>query len=853
MDRFDSDRLVHFAVAASVIAILVTPQVGFAQNGSVMSGNTKDGLRIKADWQATLGSSGGYIPISIDLTSSRGARDLQLVLHNAAAPGGLDIRQTVHLDNNDPVQFMFLVPLVGPDIWSELRVYEKGVELPSLRLTGINLGGQRWGGEPPSILLISRVAPDWRGVDAAISTLFAVQSQVMQHVYVPPEKAPSNWLELSTIDLVLISLADLEQLSPERRTALTAWSLCGGNLVVFGISGDLERSRLGQVVDFQQRPPAGANWRLPRQEDRYVAAAGTVNPASATFMTWHVEAQNWLNRKDIDGYRSYCRTILQTYGATVSSAVEQNNLAWACVLGPEAVPDMSRIVQIAQRAVANSGREAAYQNTLGVALYRAGRYSEAVDRLQQSIAMGGRGGGPEDWFFLAMAHYKLGNSTQAQQWMDRGERAVTGNAPTKTEWQLFRSEAEAVLAGKDPTEGFEKSQATTATESQRSTADKKITAESAPFAIRPFGFGQLTQIRASSPFTEDVEWNWLFQTIGVSRLRWSERHGMTARAGNWDFWNFLLPDVGQAPVGTFQVLITVFALVIGPLNYFFFKRRKRLYFLIVTVPVLAILTSALLFGYAVASDGFGVRTRTRSVTIIDQSHGEAVSLSRISYYAGLAPAGGLRFPRDTAVFPFDPDDEDPGFRVLDWTDTQNLTSGWLRSRTPMQLLTVSYRPVVEQLAVATDASGAMRITNSLGATIPLVVVCDTTGAMYSAENVAKGVRVTATAQSVEAVREAVRAQLDRQQLVTPPQIIERVNRVAVFPWSVRYRGNKASNNWGSSVLEETLRKFSAAASGPTSFLQPKSYLAIVERPPFVEVGLADAKDGGSLYVIWGSY
>ena len=58
-------------------------------------------------------------------------------------------------------------------------------------------------------------------------------------------------------------------------------------------------------------------------------------------------------------------------------------------------------------------------NTLGAALYRAGRFEESIRRLEESIA--GRNGEsqPQDWVFLALAHHRLGHGAEARRWLDR--------------------------------------------------------------------------------------------------------------------------------------------------------------------------------------------------------------------------------------------------------------------------------------------------------------------------------------------------------------------------------------------------------------------------------------------------
>ena len=88
--------------------------------------------------------------------------------------------------------------------------------------------------------------------------------------------------------------------------------------------------------------------------------------------------------------------------------------------------------------------------------------------------------------------------------------------------------------------------------------------------------------------------------------------------------------MGAAPLLAFVVLISVFALAIGPVNYYLTWRRKQLYLLVITIPLIAFLTSASLFGYAMLSDGApGVQSRLRSFTLLDQHSRTAVSFNRI--------------------------------------------------------------------------------------------------------------------------------------------------------------------------------------------------------------------------------
>ena len=52
-----------------------------------------------------------------------------------------------------------------------------------------------------------------------------------------------------------------------------------------------------------------------------------------------------------------------------------------------------------------------------------------------------KGGDSFGWFFLAMAHWQLGDKEQARQWYDRGVRWMDRNQPRDEQLLRFRAEA----------------------------------------------------------------------------------------------------------------------------------------------------------------------------------------------------------------------------------------------------------------------------------------------------------------------------------------------------------------------------------------------------------------------------
>jgi uncharacterized protein HemY len=104
---------------------------------------------------------------------------------------------------------------------------------------------------------------------------------------------------------------------------------------------------------------------------------------------------------------------------------------------------------LAQRSVELAPGQHDSLNTLGVALYRAGRYDEAVSVLERSLAAGKGESDAFDLFFLAMAHHRLGDVNQARDGFDRAVRwwSEHKDLPVQAIAELtsFRAEAEVVL------------------------------------------------------------------------------------------------------------------------------------------------------------------------------------------------------------------------------------------------------------------------------------------------------------------------------------------------------------------------------------------------------------------------
>lgn len=137
---------------------------------------------------------------------------------------------------------------------------------------------------------------------------------------------------------------------------------------------------------------------------------------------WHRSAYLHLRAGNDAGYRALCPRFVAAFDPGKDCRIA-NALAWTCVLGPDAGVAPDEIVRLAERGVAGARAEQpdkvpSYLNTLGAALFRAGRYDEAIQRLNDAIDAHGDDGTPSDWLFLAMAHHRQGHITDAREWLD---------------------------------------------------------------------------------------------------------------------------------------------------------------------------------------------------------------------------------------------------------------------------------------------------------------------------------------------------------------------------------------------------------------------------------------------------
>ena len=385
------------------------------------------------------------------------------------------------------------------------------------------------------------------------------------------------------------------------------------------------------------------------------------------------------------------------------------------------------------------------------------------------------------------------------------------------------------------------------------------------FVWRDCSLGTVVALGPDDPFPgTEAEWRWLLRSLEPDRWMWYRRHGVSFARENDDYWNFLVPGVGFAPVNAFCVLITVFVVLIGPVNYWLLRRLRRLHLLLITVPGGAALACMGLFGYALVSDGLGVRVRARSFTELDQPNGRAVAWSRQSYYAGLVPSRGLEFPETAAVYPIDARpsgyyDRSQRRRSLVWENGQNLRDGFMQSRVVSQTMVVQPQQTGARLKVtpAGDGRSAPTVENQLGTRIEMLWLCDRSGNYFRGRDVAPKGSCRLAAAELSPIQAELRATVAAHRPQPPEGFDPDSYRQGswFFPdyrsyyWG-RSDGDLSRPTVNSSLMEQQIASLAHSAAGR---LTPGTYVAIVEEPPTVAVAVESARHEGCFHVILGRW
>jgi WD40 repeat protein/Tfp pilus assembly protein PilF len=179
---------------------------------------------------------------------------------------------------------------------------------------------------------------------------------------------------------------------------------------------------------------------------RDFAKAAELSPADLACL--RAQALGQLGRGDKEAYRQACVTIFERM-SSMDAPTNWNAAVWTCCLTANDACPPKDLVRLMDKAVAQLGKYNPYMTTRGAALYRAGRYEDAVKQLTDAIDAQAKSGRWQDWVFLAMVQHRLDHADKAREALKQAkslyEQLALKTWSDQLEWRELHKEAESLI------------------------------------------------------------------------------------------------------------------------------------------------------------------------------------------------------------------------------------------------------------------------------------------------------------------------------------------------------------------------------------------------------------------------
>ncbi len=345
------------------------------------------------------------------------------------------------------------------------------------------------------------------------------------------------------------------------------------------------------------------------------------------------------------------------------------------------------------------------------------------------------------------------------------------------------------------------------------------------------------------------------QTDSVDLGSWSERFGWAK--GDEGFTNSIVPnslvieELLEVPIVSGLLILLGFTILIGPVNYWYLRRNGQESRMLLTIPVLAIVTTGLIFAWDIFKHGLGNDVRAQGIVRIDQREKSAAFINRYMLYMAISP-GQLSFDDDASVaylgrktlsprrrgkrnvstrYRARSRDSDEEHRVnYSVRGSKQLIGGSPgASRTPVFLDERNSKPFRGRLVVERQSDDQLNVTNTLGFPIHHLLLVDRQNRYYApVENRRKTLR---TGQS------ATFSKVDTGNVVFGPNVFK---------------------NWKHVMIEENSKHdvsfdFATAYRSPPEQVRVTRYMGLTDQNQFGSMGVSSFEEHESTYLIQGTH
>ncbi|MDR1521174.1 MAG: hypothetical protein LBU23_13680 [Planctomycetota bacterium] len=197
----------------------------------------------------------------------------------------------------------------------------------------------------------------------------------------------------------------------------------------------------------------------------------------------------------------------------------------------------------------------------------------------------------------------------------------------------------------------------------------------------------------------------------------------------------LFETLGGMPIGIIIGSLLLLGLILGPLNYWFIRRRRNSLLFFITTPLIALAGTAVIVAGTFLSEGLDGEYNQFAVLARDAASGEAMLFDLRAVRPGLF-AASPSFSGESLALPLR---NDAGELHSDLGGGLGLVSGWLKPRFPSGFLLV--QPATSRLNLALEREGgSWYARNGLGFAVKRMAARFPDGSFGLAEDIAPGER-----------------------------------------------------------------------------------------------------------------
>jgi hypothetical protein len=259
------------------------------------------------------------------------------------------------------------------------------------------------------------------------------------------------------------------------------------------------------------------------------------------------------------------------------------------------------------------------------------------------------------------------------------------------------------------------------------------TSDSGPRGIRSyqFGFGHLL-VHTDTGLLDNES----VQTAVLAELRNPLRTDWTpSPRGSRGSGESLAPGidgVGALPYRMFVTMMVIFALLVGPLNFMYMRRKGTPARLLVSIPLLAAVCSVAILAYGFLWQGVSVRADSHTVSLLDQRSGLVSATNTRSVFAGIAPGRGLVPGQGTGIFPLGIDivNREKAIYRVEQEAATSYSASFMPSRVQIRQAVLTSRTSHLRLDMTTVVGG-LQVQNALDVEVTDLLVHNKDGKWYA--------------------------------------------------------------------------------------------------------------------------